>query len=338
MRALALAAPAPIETEPLRLEARPAPSPGAGEILVRVSACAVCRTDLHIVEGELPPVRPSIVPGHQVVGRVERAGSGARRFRPGDRVGIAWLRKTCGECEACRGGRENLCENAEFTGYHADGGFADCAVVSESFAYPIPSVFGDAEAAPLLCAGIIGYRALKLSEVEPGDRLGIYGFGASAHVTLQVARARGCEVFVCTREESHRALARRLGATWVGGIGEALPAKAHGAILFAPAGELVPVALRNLARGGTLALAGIYMTAVPPLDYERDLFYERAVRSVTANTRADGEELLAEAARIPIRTATTTFPLEDANRALALLKRGGFAGAGVLLTGEGSRV
>ncbi len=338
MRALALTAPAPIETEPLRLEARPAPSPGAGEILVRVSACAVCRTDLHIVEGELPPVRPSIVPGHQVVGRVERAGSGARRFRPGDRVGIAWLRKTCGECEACRGGRENLCENAEFTGYHADGGFADYAVVSESFAYPIPSVFGDAEAAPLLCAGIIGYRALKLSEVEPGDRLGIYGFGASAHVTLQVARARGCEVFVCTREESHRALARRLGATWVGGIGEALPAKAHGAILFAPAGELVPVALRNLARGGTLALAGIYMTAVPPLDYERDLFYERAVRSVTANTRADGEELLAEAARIPIRTAATTFPLEDANRALALLKRGGFAGAGVLLTGEGSRV
>jgi alcohol dehydrogenase, propanol-preferring len=338
MRALALAAPAPIETEPLRLEARPAPSPGAGEILVRVSACAVCRTDLHIVEGELPPVRPSIVPGHQVVGRVERAGSGARRFRPGDRVGIAWLRHTCGLCEACRGGRENLCENAEFTGYHADGGFADYAVVSESFAYPIPSVFGDAEAAPLLCAGIIGYRALKLSEVEPGDRLGIYGFGASAHVTLQVARARGCEVFVCTREESHRALARRLGATWVGGIGEALPAKAQGAILFAPAGELVPVALRNLARGGTLALAGIYMTAVPPLDYERDLFYERAVRSVTANTRADGEELLAEAARIPIRTAATTFPLEDANRALAMLKRGGFAGAGVLLTGEGSRV
>ena len=338
MRALALAAPAPIETEPLRLEARPAPSPGAGEILVRVSACAVCRTDLHIVEGDLPPVRPSIVPGHQVVGRVERAGSGARRFRPGDRVGIAWLRKTCGECEACRGGRENLCENAEFTGYHADGGFADYAVVSESFAYPIPSVFGDAEAAPLLCAGIIGYRALKLSEVEPGDRLAIYGFGASAHVTLQVARARGCEVFVCTREESHRALARRLGATWVGGIGEALPAKAHGAILFAPAGELVPVALRNLARGGTLALAGIYMTAVPPLDYERDLFYERTVRSVTANTRADGAELLAEAARIPIRTAATTFPLEDANRALALLKRGGFAGAGVLLTGEGSRV
>jgi alcohol dehydrogenase, propanol-preferring len=225
-----------------------------------------------------------------------------------------------------------------FTGYHADGGFADYAVVSEAFAYAIPPLFGDAEAAPLLCAGIIGYRALKLSEVRPGGRLGIYGFGASAHVTLQVARARGCEVFVCTREESHRALARRLGATWVGGIGDTMPAKMHGTILFAPAGELVPVALRNLDRGGTLALAGIYMSPVPPLDYERDLFQERSVRSVTANTRADGEELLAEASRIPIRPATTTFALEDANRALALLKRGGFAGAGVLLTGEGSRV
>jgi propanol-preferring alcohol dehydrogenase len=225
-----------------------------------------------------------------------------------------------------------------FTGYHADGGFADYAVVSEAFAYAIPPVFGDAEAAPLLCAGIIGYRALKLSEVRPGGRLGIYGHGASAHETRQVARARGCEVFVCTREESHRALARRLGATWVGGIGDTMPAKMHGTILFAPAGELVPVALRNLDRGGTLALAGIYMSLVPALDYERDLFQERSVRSVTANTRADGEELLAEASRIPIRPATTTFTLEDANRALALLKRGGFAGAGVLLTGEGSRV
>lgn len=307
-------------------------------MLVRVSACGVCRTDLHIVEGELPPIRPSIVPGHQVVGRVERAGPGAHRFRPGDRVGIAWLRATCGACEACRAGRENLCERAEFTGYHADGGFADHAIVDERFAYAIPPVFGDAEAAPLLCAGIIGYRALKLAEVKPGGRLGIYGFGASAHVTLQVARARGIEVFVCTREESHRELARRLGAAWVGGTLEAMPARMNGAILFAPAGALVPVALQSLARGGTLALAGIYMSPVPPLDYARDLFYERTVRSVTANTRADGEELLTEAARIPIRTTTTTFPLEDANQALTLLKHGKFAGAGVLLTGEGSRV
>ena len=338
MRAMSLAGPAPVESDPLRLDSRPAPSPGPDEILVRVIACGVCRTDLHIVEGDLPLVRSPVVPGHQVVGRVEGTGSGARRFRPGDRVGIAWLRRTCGACDACRRGRENLCERSEFTGYHADGGFADYAVVPEAFAYAIPPLFGDAEAAPLLCAGIIGYRALKRSDVPPGGRLGIYGFGASAHVTLQVARARGCEVFVCTREASHRELARRLGATWVGDIGEAMPAKADGTILFAPVGDLVPVALRNLARGGTLALAGIYMTPVPPLDYERDLFYERNVRSVTANTRADGEELLAEAARIPIRPVTTTFPLEDANRALALLKRGGFAGAGVLLTGEGSRV
>jgi propanol-preferring alcohol dehydrogenase len=338
MRTVVLSAVAPIETAPLRLETRPTPAPGPGEILVRVSACGVCRTDLHIVEGELPPVRARIVPGHQIVGRIERVGSGARRFALGDRVGIAWLRGTCGVCDACRSGRENLCERAVFTGYHADGGFADYAVVPEAFAYAIPPVFGDAEAAPLLCAGIIGYRALKLSEVRPGGRLGLYGFGASAHVTLQVARARGCEVFVCTREESHRALARRLGATWVGGVRDVMPAKMHGTILFAPVGELVPVALENLDRGGTLALAGIYMTAVPPLEYERDLFYERTIRSVTANTRTDGEELLAEAARIPIRTATTAFPLEDANRALALLKRGGFAGAGVLLTGEGSRV
>ena len=338
MRALVLTAPAPIETTPLRLEERAVPTPGTGEVLVRVSACGVCRTDLHVVEGELPPARPSIVPGHQVVGRVERAGPDTRRFGHGDRVGIAWLRATCGVCELCRVGRENLCERAEFTGYHADGGYADYAIVAERFGYAIPPVFGDAEAAPLLCAGIIGYRALKLSDVGPGGRLGIWGFGASAHVTLQLARARGMEVFVCTREESHRALARRLGAAWVGGVRDAMPAKVNGAILFAPAGELVPVALGSLARGGTLALAGIYMSPVPSLDYARDLFYERTIRSVTANTRADGEELLAEAARIPIRTATATFPLEDANRALALLKRGGFAGAGVLLTGQGSRV
>lgn len=332
MRVMSLAGPAPIESAPLRCESRAAPSPGPDEVLVRVIACGVCRTDLHIVEGDLPLLRSPVVPGHQVVGRVEAMGSAARRFRAGDRVGVAWLRRTCGTCEACRRGRENLCERSEFTGYHADGGFADYAVVPEAFAYALPPVFGDAEAAPLLCAGIIGYRALKRSDVPPGGRLGIYGFGASAHVTLQVARARGCEVFVCTREASHRALARELGATWVGDIGDAMPAKADGTILFAPVGDLVPVALRNLARGGTLALAGIYMTPVPSLDYERDLFYERNLRSVTANTRADGEELLAEAARIPIRPATTTFPLEDANQALALLKRGGFAGAGVLLT------
>jgi propanol-preferring alcohol dehydrogenase len=338
VRALALGAQAPIETHPLRLEERAVPEPGAGEVLVRVLACGVCRTDLHVVEGDLPLVRAPIVPGHQVVGRVERAGPGAARFAVAERVGIAWVRRTCGACAFCASARENLCERCEFTGWHADGGFADYAVVPEAFAYRIPEVFTDAEAAPLLCAGIIGYRALKRSEVRPGGRLGIYGFGSSAHVTLQVARARGCEVYVCTREATHRALARRLGAAWVGDLQEAMPAPTDGTIIFAPAGELVPVALRNLARGGTLALAGIYMTPVPALDYERELFYERQVRSVTANTRADGEELLAEAARIPIRPETTAFPLTEANWALELLKRGSFAGSGVLLTGEGSPV
>jgi len=333
MRALALAAQAPIEQAPLRLEERPVPEPGAGEILVRVAACGLCRTDLHVVEGDLPLVRSPIVPGHQAVGRVERPGPGATRFAPGERVGIAWLRRTCGACAYCSSGRENLCERSEFTGWHADGGFADYAVVPEPFAYRIPGAFGDVEAAPLLCAGIIGYRALRRSAVEPGGRLGIYGFGSSAHVTLQVARARGCQVYVCTREASHRELARTLGAAWVGDLADAMPVKTDGTIVFAPAGELVPLALENLARGGTLALAGIHMTPVPALDYERHLFYERSMRSVTANTRADGEELLAEAARIPIRPATTAFPLEEANRALALLKRGGFTGSGVLLTG-----
>src|SRR5206468_2875627 len=229
------------------------------------------------------------------------------RFEASARVGIGWLRRTCGACACCASGRENLCERAEFTGYHADGGFADYVVVPAAFAYRIPAAFSDADAAPLLCGGIIGYRALKRADVPPGGRLGIYGFGSSAHVRLQVARARGCEVFVCTRRASHRELAHRLGATWAGGLREPMPAKTDGAIIFAPLGDVVPLALRNLARGGTLALAGIYMTPVPALEYDRDLFYERSIRSVTANTRADGEELLAEAARIPIRSAAPSL-------------------------------
>jgi propanol-preferring alcohol dehydrogenase len=328
LRALAVRAQAPIETAPLVREARPEPSPGPGEILVRVAACGICRTDLHVVEGDLPLVTAPIVPGHQVVGRV--VGEGAR-FRAGDRVGIAWLRHTCGVCAACAGRRENLCERARFTGWHADGGFADYAVVSEDFAYALPDALTDVETAPLLCAGIIGYRALRLSAVAPGGRLGIYGFGSSASVTIQVARARGCEVYVCTREPSHRELARAMGAAWAGEAGDRMPVPVDGAIIFAPAGELVPVALRSLARGGTLALAGIYMTTIPSLDYERDLFQERRITSVSANTRTDGRELLAEAARIPIRPVVTTFPMDDANRALLDLKRGAFAGSGVLV-------
>lgn len=331
---MVLRAQAPVERAALRLEDVARPVPGPGEVLVRVSACGVCRTDLHVVEGDLPLVRSPLVPGHQVVGRVEAAGAGAARFSVGDRIGIAWLRRTCGLCAFCASGRENLCPDSAFTGCHADGGFAEYAVVPEAFAYAIPDVFSDVAAAPLLCAGIIGYRALKRAEVEPGGRLGIYGFGSSAHVTLQIARARGCEVYVCTREATHRRLALELGATWAGEVGEPLPRKAHGTIVFAPAGELIPVALENLERGGTVSLAGIYMTPTPPLDYMRHLFHERQLRSVTANTRADGAELLAEAARIPVRLATTEFPLADANRALADLKRGAFAGSAVLLTGD----
>lgn len=332
MRAMVLAAQAPVTTAPLRLEARAVPAPGPGEILVRVAACGVCRTDLHVVEGDLPLVRAPIVPGHQAVGCVERAGAGAARFRAGDRVGIAWLRATCGHCEFCTSGRENLCAESAYTGWTADGGFADYAVIREDFAYTMPAGFSDVQAAPLLCAGIIGYRALRRTDVPPGGRLGIYGFGSSAHVTVQIARAQGMEVYVCTREASHRALARALGAAWAGGLDERMPRPVHGTILFAPAGELVPLALRNLERGGTLALAGIHMSPIPALDYDRDVFYERQIRSVTSNTREDGRALLAEAARAGVRLTTTTFPLEDANRALAMLAAGAFAGSGVLVS------
>jgi alcohol dehydrogenase, propanol-preferring len=331
VRAMALHRQAPIGTGPLRLEQRPQPTPAAREILVRVAACGICRTDLHVIEGDLPLQRSPIIPGHQVIGRIEALGAGASRFRAADRVGIAWLRGTCGACRFCVSGRENLCPRAVFTGYHADGGFADVALVHEDFAYAIPPAFTDVEAAPLLCAGIIGYRALSLAAVPPGGRLALYGFGSSAHVTLQIARARGAEIYVATREASHRALARTLGAAWVGDAREPLPRPADSAILFAPVGDLVPVALESLERGGTLALAGIHLSTVPPLEYERHLFYERTVRSVTANTRADGVAFLAEAAHVGVRLTTTTFPLEQANAALDALARGVFAGSGVLV-------
>lgn len=321
------------ETGPLTLRDVPMPEPGPGQVRVRVTVCGVCRTDLHIVEGDLPPVKRPIIPGHETVGVVDRVGAGVRSVREGDRVGIAWLQATCGRCEFCRDGHENLCPHATFSGYHVDGGYAEYALVSEAFAYPIPSVFSDQEAAPLLCAGIIGYRALKLSGVKPGQRLGLYGFGASAHVTIQVARHWGCAVYVCSLREEHRALARELGAVWVGGAAEAPPEKLHGAIVFAPAGEIVIPALRALERGGTVALAGIHMTPIPAIDYDRDLFGERAIRSVTANTRQDGLELLREAAAIPIRSHTRPFTLEEANCALEQLKAGTIKGAAVLTVG-----
>ena len=331
MRALLLKQPADAASRPLVLEEVPVPEPGPGDVRVRVRVCGVCRTDLHIVEGELPPAKRPVIPGHEVVGIVDRVGAGVRAIKEGDRVGIAWLRSTCGDCEFCRDRQENLCLQAQFTGYHADGGYAEYAVAPAAFVYPIPAAFTDEEVAPLLCAGIIGYRALRLSGVKPGQRLGLYGFGASAHIAIQVARHRGCEVFVSSLREEHRVLARELGAAWAGDAAESPPEKLHGAILFSPAGELVQPALRALRRGGTLAIAGIHLSPIPTIDYDHDLFGERTIRSVTANTKQDGLDLLREAAAIPIHTRTQRFRLEDANVALQALKAGTISGAGVLM-------
>jgi alcohol dehydrogenase, propanol-preferring len=300
---------------------------------VRVEACGVCRTDLHVVEGELPPQTAHIVPGHQVVGTVDRRGAGATRFREGERIGIAWLRSTCGRCRFCRRGDENLCIDPRFTGWDHDGGYAELATVDERYAYALPDAFTDEQAAPLLCAGIIGYRALKLASVPEGGRLGIYGFGGSAHLAAQVAKHQGVEVYVMTRSEPARRLARELGAAWVGGSEDPPPEPLDSAVLFAPAGTLVPVALRALDRGGTLSIAGIHLSAIPPLDYDHDLFEERVVRSVTANTRSDGEELLALAAEMPIRPTTQRYPLDEADRALADLAGDRVDGAAVLEVG-----
>lgn len=330
MRAMLLTERRPVGTSPLIETDLPDPLPGRGEVRIRVRACAICRTDLHVIEGDLAEGRLPVVPGHQVVGVVDRLGEGAGRFPVGTRLGIAWLSSACGRCGFCASGKENLCESPAFTGYHRDGGYAEYAVVPEAFAYAIPEAFGDAEAAPLLCAGIIGYRALRRADLPPGGRLAIYGFGSSAHLVLQIALARGSEVFVCTRGPRHRELALRMGAAWAGEDPASIPAPADSAILFAPAGELVPPALRALKKGGTLALAGIHMTDIPAMRYGECLFHEKTLRSVTANTRRDGEELLAEAARIPIRPEVTLFPLASANRALQELKADRISGTGVL--------
>jgi propanol-preferring alcohol dehydrogenase len=335
MKAMVLHQTDDVSRAPLRLEDRPIPVPGPGDVLVKVHVCGVCRTDLHVVEGELPEIALPLIPGHQAVGTVVQLGPGVADVREADRVGIAWLQATCGTCEFCKAGQENLCTKARFTGYRVDGGFAEYAVVPARFAYPIPPVFSDDQAAPLLCAGIIGYRALRLSGIKPGQRLGLYGFGASAHIAIQIARHWGCQVYVSSLKAEHQELARQLGAVWVGGATDSPPDPLHGAIIFAPAGELVPPALRALARGGTLALAGIHMSPIPSLDYDRELFGERAIRSVTANTRQDGLDLLREAAAIPIRPHTVRFPLEEANRALQALKAGTFQGAAVLSIATG---
>ncbi len=331
MRAMLLRKPKPAEEKPLEQADLPLPDPGPCEIRLAVRVCGVCRTDLHTIEGDLELLKLPLVPGHQVVGVVEARGEGADRFEEGQRVGVAWLHHTCGECEFCGQGLENLCQDAEFTGLHANGGYAEAMVVPQDFAYPIPEDFSDVEAAPLLCAGIIGYRALRLSDIQLGQRLGLYGFGGSAHVTIQVARHWGCEVYVFTRSEGHRRLARELGAVWVGSAEDTPPAKMHSSIIFAPAGGLVPEALRVLERGGTLSLAGVTMTLIPELDYDQLLYWERTVRSVANFTRQDAEELLQVAAEIPIYTTVQTFPLEEANEALLALKRSEIDGTGVLV-------
>jgi propanol-preferring alcohol dehydrogenase len=319
-----------VETSPLVLAERPDPEPGPGEVRVRVRVCGVCRTDLHVVEGDLPPHRPEVIPGHEVVGVVDRLGPGARRFREGERIGVAWLHRSCGRCRFCSRGAENLCLEPVFTGWDADGGYAQHLVAPEDFAYPLPAGIGDRELAPLLCAGIIGYRAWRRSDIGRGGRLGLFGFGGSAHIVIQIARHFGNEVFVFSRGERHQALARELGASWVGGAREQAPAPLDAAILFAPVGDLVPPALEALDRGGVLAVAGIHLSEVPPLDYARHLFQERELRSVTANTRADGEALLRLAAEIPIRTHTVPYPLEAAGQALLDLKQDRIRGAAVL--------
>jgi propanol-preferring alcohol dehydrogenase len=335
MKAMLLHRNAPITDRPLELSDIPCPEPGPGELLVDVTLCAICRTDLHVIEGDLPTAKLPIIPGHQVVGRIEKLGKNCKRFKEGDRVGIAWLRHTCGGCGFCEKGMENLCADSVYTGYHADGGYAENTVVAEDYAYALPETFNDTDAAPLLCAGIIGYRALHRSNPKQGCKLGLYGFGSSAHVVLQIALHRGYEVYVATRGESHRELARRMGAHWVGETFDSMPEKVDSAVVFAPAGEIVPVAMRNLNSGGTVAMAGIYMTPVPEMEYESCLFHEKNLRSVEANTRADGEALLREAAEIPIRPEVTTFKLEQANEALIKLKEDKIDGTGILLCGSG---
>ncbi len=331
MQAWVVDRPGPVDGRPLIRQEREIPEPAPGQVRVRVRTCAVCRTDLHVTEGDLPPHRPHVTPGHQIVGTVERLGAGATRWRLGDRIGIPWLAHTDGVCRFCSSGRENLCLAPRFTGWDVDGGYAEYAVVEEAYAYALPEAFGDEEVAPLLCAGIIGYHALQRANLPDGGSLGIYGFGGSAHITAQVALARGARVHVMTRAPEARALALELGATSAGDAADPPPEPLDSAILFAPVGTLVPPALAALDRGGTLAVAGIHLSDVPPLDYERHLFEERTLQSVTANTREDGERFLAEAARIPVRVATTPYPMDRADEALRDLSHDRVNGAAVLI-------
>jgi propanol-preferring alcohol dehydrogenase len=336
MKAMMIRQQGPIEGSPLHLIDTPIPQPSPGEALIKVDVCGVCRTDLHVVEGDLTPHKIPVSPGHEVVGTVVAVNSGHGRVREGDRVGVAWLYASCQSCLYCVRGQENLCLAPRFTGYDENGGYAEYLTAPEAFVYPLPLGVSSVQVAPLLCAGIIGYRAFCRSNVHKGERLGLYGFGASAHIVLQIARYWGCEVYVITRGDQHRALARQMGARWVGDVTDPVPEKLHSAIIFAPTGQLVPLALSALDRGGTLALAGIYMSQIPAMDYGSSLFYERTIRSVTANTREDGTELLRLAIAIPLQTHTEEFFLTQANEALQKLKNDQIRGAAVLRvpTGE----
>ncbi len=331
MKACLLRSPAAVETNPLLFTDVPDPEPRPGEVLVRVKSCGVCRTDLHVIEGELLPRKSPVIPGHQIVGVVQKLGEGAQRFSLGARVGIPWLHSTDQSCEYCRAGKENLCDNPTFTGYTVNGGYAQYALAPEKFVYLIPESFPDEQAAPLLCAGIIGFRSLRLSGVSRGARLAFYGFGAAAHVAIQVARSWGVDVYACTRGAKHQKAgpADSKGAVWAGEASEAPPAKLDAAIIFAPAGELVPPALSALKKGGVLVLGGIHMSPIPSFDYNL-LYQERMIRSVANNTREDGEDFLRIAAEIPVRSQVTVFPLRDANRALNDLKSDRINGAAVL--------
>ena len=319
-----------MRTGPLRLVERDVPEPGPGELLIRVLACGVCRTDLHLAEGDLPPRARDITPGHEVVGEVVAAGPGPARFAAGDRVGVAWLAGTDGTCEFCRHGQENLCPASSYTGWDRHGGYAEYLTAADAYVHPLPAGFTDTELAPLLCAGIIGYRALLRAEIPPGGRLGIWGFGGSAHLAAQVAIAQGAAVHVFSRAADARELALSLGAASAQDSFDPSPEPLDSAILFAPAGELVPAALSALGRGGTLAIAGIYLTAIPSLDYQRHLFQERTLRSVTANTRADAADFLTLAERLHIKVSTTSYPFEQASQALADLAADRVHGAAVL--------
>ena len=329
MKACLLHAPSPVEKNPLDFADTRDPAPQPGEVLVRVNFCGVCRTDLHVVEGELTPRKSPVIPGHQVVGVIEKLGPGARRFSMGARVGIPWLHSTDQTCEYCRAGMENLCDHPTFTGYTVDGGYAEYAVAPEDFVYSIPRSFSDEQAAPLLCAGIIGFRSLRLSGIKPGGRLAFYGFGAAAHVAIQVARHWGVEVFAATRGAKHQKLALELGAVWAGEATAEIPAKLDAAIIFAPAGELVPAALKSLKKGGVLVLGGIHMSPIPSFDYNL-IYQERVIRSVANNTRQDGEDFLRIAAEVPIHSQVNLFPLREANRALNDLKSDRINGVAVL--------